>query len=370
MKFTDKILYDIGAKKTCFYSAPEEFFRNFYSKSYIQLSIHTRYYKVFSYNNTCFKNETDYQKIKWHFTNLNSILNQIKLVIQINKTNYSVVWIHGFVSPLNILILKYFLRRQIKIIVQHHAEKPYENFLKLFIQKLAYKNLSGYLFTSKELATQYITNGIIKHDAKIYEIMEGSNLFETRDKLVSRKKLKIDDGEIFVWVGRLNENKDPLTILKAFKVYKEKGFLFKLYMIYSTNELELRIKEYINNNNLIESINLIGKTDHNEMEDWYNAADYFVLGSHYEGSGYALCEAMACGCIPIVTSIPSFKKMTNNGDCGLLFEPGNSNELQRKLESLSSINKNVLREKVLDQFKSELSFEAIAKKQKQMIEKV
>ncbi len=53
---------------------------------------------------------------------------------------------------------------------------------------------------------------------------------------------------------------------------------------------------------------------------YYNSADYFVLGSHYEGSGFSLVEAMSCGVIPIVTDIPSFRMMTNNGKIGTLME--------------------------------------------------
>jgi len=34
-------------------------------------------------------------------------------------------------------------------------------------------------------------------------------------------------------------------------------------------------------------VHLLGKIAHSEIEQYYNSADYFVLGSHYEGSGYA-----------------------------------------------------------------------------------
>ena len=49
------------------------------------------------------------------------------------------------------------------------------------------------------------------------------------------------------------------------------------------------------------------------------AADLFVLGSHREGSGYSLIEALACGLPPIVTDIPSFRSLTGAGVVGALW---------------------------------------------------
>ena len=63
------------------------------------------------------------------------------------------------------------------------------------------------------------------------------------------------------------------------------------------------------------------------MQLWYNSADFIISGSHYEGSGVAVTEAMSCGCIPVVTDIPSFRSMTGQGKCGLLFKPGNEQDL-------------------------------------------
>ena len=43
---------------------------------------------------------------------------------------------------------------------------------------------------------------------------------------------------------------------------------------------------------------------------FFSAADLFVVGSHHEGSGYALMEACACGAVPVVTDIPTFRLLT------------------------------------------------------------
>ena len=58
------------------------------------------------------------------------------------------------------------------------------------------------------------------------------------------------------------------------------------------------------------------------MTTFYSAADLFVVGSHHEGSGYALMEACACGAVPVVTGIPTFRLLTGSGSIGALWTPG------------------------------------------------
>ena len=104
------------------------------------------------------------------------------------------------------------------------------------------------------------------------------------------------------------------------------------------------------------------------MQYWYSSADFIISASHYEGSGVAVCEAMSCGCIPILTNIQSFRKMTGPGPqgsvskCGLLYEPGDDEGLLKILLQTDTLNMEEERNKVLQQFNTELSFEAIAKK--------
>jgi glycosyltransferase involved in cell wall biosynthesis len=66
---------------------------------------------------------------------------------------------------------------------------------------------------------------------------------------------------------------------------------------------------------------------HETIEQLMRAADLFVLGSHHEGSGYSLIEALACGLPPIVTDIPSFRSLTGNGAVGTLWRCGDSRAL-------------------------------------------
>ena len=88
-------------------------------------------------------------------------------------------------------------------------------------------------------------------------------------------------------------------------------------MIYHTDELISDIKKLLPVKSGDQPVMLVGKIQHSELLYWFNSADFYLSASHYEGSGTALCEAMSCGCIPLVTDIPSFRMMSGNS--GLLY---------------------------------------------------
>jgi glycosyltransferase involved in cell wall biosynthesis len=92
------------------------------------------------------------------------------------------------------------------------------------------------------------------------------------------------------------------------------------------------------------------------------AADIFVLGSHREGSGYSLIEALGCGLPPVVTDIPSFRALTGAGAVGSLWPCGDSQALSRALQALAARTGASVRAAVRAHFERELSFAALGTK--------
>lgn len=280
----------------------------------------------------------------------------------VKKEQPDIVFVHGFIFPIQLMVLRWFKPKHTKVIIQHHAEKPFVHPVKRWFQRIAYAPADAFLFASLALAKPYLEAGIITDKRRLHEVMEGSTLFTPISKAEARVALKIGKEPVFLWVGRLNANKDPLTVLKAMCLFKEAGNPFKLYMIYGSDEMEEQVRNYIHEHGLQEQVVLIGKTNPDVLSRWYSAADYFVAASYYEGSGLALCEAMACGCIPIVSNIASFSTMTVQGRYGVLFEAGNAQDLFEKLLSLKHLDAKAMSASVIQHFREHLSAEAIGKR--------
>ena len=280
----------------------------------------------------------------------------------IKRLKPDVVFINGFIFPLQIIQLRLKLGRAVKIIVMHQAEKPFKG-IKAYLQRLADKCVDAYLFASSEFGEQWTRNGNISEKKKIREVLHASSIFIPGNKEKAKLTLSITGSPVFLFVGRLDANKDPITVVKAFINFLSFQPLANLYMIYHTEDILNEVKKLIGQDEkVMKAINLIGKITHEQLQAWYNSADFIVSGSHYEGGGIAVCEAMSCGCIPLLTDIISFRRMTGPDKCGLLYEPGNADDLLSTLLRTNEMNIEAERKKTLEQFKAELSFEAIAKK--------
>jgi glycosyltransferase involved in cell wall biosynthesis len=276
-----------------------------------------------------------------------------------------IVLVSSFLYPLQVIQLRRCLGKKVKIILQHHAEKPFTGFKK-YVQQFASRKVNAFLFTSYKTGTEWVKNKNLDDENKVSELIEVSSPFYSVNKKTAREKNHISGSPVFLWVGRLNDNKDPLALVKAFLRYSLLQPDAKLYMIYQTEELLDEIKKLLPVNTATRSVILVGKIQHNELFYWYNSADFFVSASHYEGSGTALCEAMSCGCIPLVSDIPSFRTIT--GNCGLFFEPGNEESIFLVLRQTINLEVEEKRDSILDRFKAELSFQAISDKFQRLIE--
>jgi len=290
-----------------------------------------------------------------------------KLIRYVKELSPDVVLVQGLHLPLQIILLRRALGKKVKFIAQNHAEKPAGG-LKKILQKKADKCIDAYLFASHGLGTDWLKQGIISSAEKIHEVMEVSSAFSPMDKTKALAWTNAKGSPVFLWVGRLDTNKDPLTVLKAFLRFSMTCPDARLYMIYQTEELLPAVRELLSSSLHSDSVILIGKMPRAELRYWCNSADIILSGSHYEGSGTAVCEAMSCGCMPVVTDIPSFRMITDNGNCGLLYKAGDEEGLLSILKKIPQMNIAEKQDKSLGYFKSNLSFEAIAKRIQEIAE--
>ncbi len=307
-----------------------------------------------------------FRKKKWN----SKVLLPLKLSWIVRKNCPDIILVHSIFYIHFAAFLRFFIPDKAVILIQNHGELPPVSYLKKVLIRYCDKYIDGYLFTSKQMGRPWLNQKLIATDTKIFEVMEGSTSFVKKDRINSKEITGVSlTKPVFLWVGRLDSNKDPLCVLKAFKRFKDTGKDFELYMFYHTIELLNEIEVFISDNDLQKNIFLKGYINHDALEKWYNATDYYISASHKEGSGYALCEAMACGAIPIVSKIPSFEYMTKNGYAGLLYEKGNSDMLFENLLTTIGLDQKEYQNRVNQIFQERLSFEAIAKGLDSIIQK-
>lgn len=259
---------------------------------------------------------------------------------------------HGFGFAHYLILLK--LRCQnSKILLQCNGYAPNPKGMKKMVYKIADFFIDGYLFTGIDNAALWYDAGVFKR-SKVFDVMEGSTYFKFDEKQIRKEKS-------YLWVADLIALKDPLTVLQAFDSFLDAEPDATLTMIYNQSDLMDVILKFLSiRKNLKKQVILLGFVPHAALEALFNQHQFFVTASHQEGSGYALVESMACGCVPILTNIAPHRYMTDNGNCGLLFSPKNDKELRDQLIFSQQIDYKKHQDLVLKQFENKLSFKAIA----------
>ena len=218
-------------------------------------------------------------------------------------------------------------------------------------------------FSSRAQADPFRRAGLLGESTRVVEIPECPSRFSPGDQAAARAATGLGGDPCLLWVGRLDRNKDPQTVLAGVSHAAQCLPHLRLWCCYGTAPLLSQVQRQIARDPLLAPrVRLLGSVAHERIEQLMRAADIFVLGSHHEGSGYSLIEALACGLPPVVTDIPSFRTLTDGGAAGALWPCGDSGALAAALVSLATKPRPQLRAAARAHFERELSLEAVGRK--------
>ncbi|WP_114327631.1 glycosyltransferase family 4 protein [Candidatus Colwellia aromaticivorans] len=167
-----------------------------------------------------------------------------------------------------------------------------------------YDELMGELLTCP---VQVIANWV--------DLTQFNTISDVNVNVKSREELSISEQDtVIASVARLGEQKRPLYLLDVFNAVQKKCSNVTLVMI-GQGPLEKEVKNKISKYQLEKKVKLIGFTD--RVDKYLKMADMHLLLSLREGFGIVTAEAMACGCVPIVTDIPGSRDVVINSDVGI-----------------------------------------------------
>ncbi len=279
----------------------------------------------------------------------------------------NVVHLHGLL-PLPVRQLRSRLSRTTAVLAQDHGgayEAPgFRKWRWRTFNRLGLRAGDGFLFSVRAQAARWIETGVIGRQQPIYELMEsGSTLPETPP--AAGAPARIPGAPALLWVGRLNPNKDPLTILDGLERALPALPDAALTLVFGESELLPEVTRRIAASPLLSSrVHLAGRIAHAELPAFYAGADLFLLGSHSESLCFALVEALSFGVTPVVTDIPSFRALTDGGRVGALFPVGDAGALAAALIRLgvAASDRAARRAIVRAHFEATLSWPVLARR--------
>ena len=155
----------------------------------------------------------------------------------------------------------------------------------------------------------------------------------------SRQKLNLPhDDKIVIYAGRLVSYKGLPLLLKVWKEIQKIRNNTQLLLLGSggldIHNCETELKKYTSSNNLTKCVHFIG--DVNNVPEYLQASDIFVLPTENDAFPLALVEAMACGLAVISTPVGEIKTIVENMHNGLLVGVKNFQELYDALDTILS----------------------------------
>jgi glycosyltransferase involved in cell wall biosynthesis len=229
------------------------------------------------------------------------------------------------------------------------------------VERRTLQRCQGAFFTTPAHARPWLARGLLREE-QIFSCMEVSSTFAPADRQAARARTGMRGHPVFAWNARLHPVKDPFTALRGFALIRERWPDARLYMIYYSTEMQAEIVKAIADNPLLkDAVEMRGTIQPKAVEDFLNSADFLLQASVREIAGYSVLEAMACGVIPVVTDIPSFRSMTDQGSCGVLFPTGDHKTLAERTLAIDLKEIPALSQKVRDRFMQALSYDAMAR---------
>ncbi|WP_417435989.1 glycosyltransferase [Idiomarina abyssalis] len=216
------------------------------------------------------------------------------------------------------LVAHFVSRSKCKIIVREAEtldplinKKKLKPKILLFLMKVFYKK-SNYVVANSEATKKDLIDHLSLNKKNVKRIYNPVILPE-------QKKLKKED--FILGCGRLHESKNFADLILAFANVKNKYPDFKLIILGEGPERE-NLSSLISELGLSDSVILPGFVD--TPYSYFLKAKLFVHTSKWEGFGYVLAEAMACGTSVVAyDSKGAINEVLGQGEYGRLVENGN-----------------------------------------------
>ncbi len=142
----------------------------------------------------------------------------------------------------------------------------------------------------------------------------------------------IRTGSIFLYVGRVDEEKRLDVILRALQRLKRDDIQF---CVAGHGAALGKLKKMAQELDLGQQVHFTGFVPSEDLPGLINSCDIFVMPSEAELLSLASLEAMACGRPMLAANAVALPELVTDGVNGYLFQPGDDADAERCMEKLA-----------------------------------
>ncbi len=212
--------------------------------------------------------------------------------------------------------------------------------------------------TVKKKAAGY---GFSPHAVTVFPWGVDLNLFSPRARSKARKAIGFN-GKLLIIHTRSWEPRYGVDIaLNGFKKALASNPAMHMLMLGGGSQ-SAYVHRFVEENGLSDHVDFVGYLSNEKLAQYYRAGDIYLSASHVDGSSVALLEAMGCGCVPVVSDIPSNLEWVRNDVTGWSFKDGSAEKLAEKLVKAGHTDLKNLRTAVREKIEKDGDWEKGKKK--------
>lgn len=202
------------------------------------------------------------------------------------------------------------------------------NATRLWIEKLAVRLNHAYIIAIAENVYDLCNKHFKKYAGDIKCIQNGvdEKIFDYHLSATEKKEAHGFDQEniLVTYVARMDEGKDHITLLKAWKEIYHLKPQAKL-LLAGDGILRLMLEKFVQTNGIADSVIFLNNVE--RVEKILAITDIGVFTSLFEGLSVAVIEKMFMKIPLVATNISMMEALIKNGDNGFLFQPGDEQAL-------------------------------------------
>ena len=162
------------------------------------------------------------------------------------------------------------------------------------------------------------------------------DVFKPMPRDEARRELGLGDGNVLLYVGRVQPLKGPELLLES---VARLGLNEELKVLIvggdvTGDEEVTKVRRLAEELGIDHLVSFEGTVPHRRLVHYYNAADLCVVPSFYESFGLVAAEAMACGTPVVATAVGGLPETVKDGLNGSLVRDRNPEVLAEKISLL------------------------------------
>lgn len=254
----------------------------------------------------------------------------------IDENQIDVVHMHWTKDLPLAVLAKLMSKKKPKLVQTRHMTMT--RFKNDIYHRFLYKNMDMILPVTKQLAEQinrFIPESIRPKNEVLYIGSDKPELAQSEEVQAYRKTLGVKDELIIGMVGRIEEPKGQYLLIEAMAKLKRENVSAKVFFVgHAMQEsYQTKLQEQVEEMGLQDEVTFLGFAK--EPQRFMQACDVVVLATQCETFGLVLIEAMQVATAVVATNTCGPLEILEDEVSGLLFEKSNSDDLAKKIKSLT-----------------------------------